>query len=73
MINIEKSIMATKQGFEHSFSAGDFYNKQTQDEHHLKNILDFLPLKPDMKILDLGTGSGYLSFPIAKKYPFYKL
>lgn len=22
-----------------------------------------------MKILDLGTGSGYLSFPIAKKYP----
>ena len=22
-----------------------------------------------MKILDLGTGSGYLSFPIAQKYP----
>lgn len=41
MINIEKSIMATKQGFEHSFSAGDFYNKQTQDERHLKNILIF--------------------------------
>lgn len=69
MMNIEKSIMATKQGFEHSFSAGDFYNKQTQDENHLKNILDFLPLKAGMKILDLGTGSGYLSFPIAKKYP----
>ena len=69
MINIENSIMATKQGFEHSFSSGDFYNKQTQDEHHLKNILDFLPLETDMKILDLGTGSGYLSFPIAKKYP----
>ena len=61
--------MATKQGFEHSFSAGDFYNKQTQDERHLKNIVDFLPLRADMKILDLGTGSGYLSFPIAKKYP----
>lgn len=69
MLNIEKSIMATKQGFEHSFSAGDFYNKQTQDERHLKNIVDFLPLRADMKILDLGTGSGYLSFPIAKKYP----
>lgn len=60
--------MATKQGFEYSFSSGDFYNKQTQDEQHLKNILDFLPINADMKILDLGTGSGYLSFPIAKKY-----
>ena len=68
-MDIEDSIMATKQGFEHSFSSGDFYNKQTQDEHHLNNILDFLPLKAEMKILDLGTGSGYLSFPIAQKYP----
>lgn len=32
-------------------------------------ILDFLPVKTGMKILDLGTGSGYLSFAIAKKYP----
>ena len=69
MTDIENSIVATKQGFENSFSSGDFYNKQTQDEHHLKNILDFLPLKADMKILDLGAGSGYLSFPIAKKNP----
>ncbi|MCI9372137.1 MAG: methyltransferase [Lachnospiraceae bacterium] len=38
-------------------------------QHHLNNILDFLPLKADMKILDLGTGSGYLSFPVAQKYP----
>ena len=68
-MDIENSIMATKQGFEDSFSSGDYYNKQTQDEHHLKNILDFLPFYADMKILDLGTGSGYLSFPIAKKYP----
>ena len=69
IMNIENSIMATKQGFEDSFNSGDYYNKQTQDGHHLKNILDFLPFKADMKILDLGTGSGYLSFPIAKKYP----
>ncbi len=68
-MDIENSIMATKQGFEHSFSSGDFYNKQTQDGHHLKKILDFLPFEAGMKILDLGTGSGYLSFPIAKKYP----
>ena len=68
MVDIENSIMATKQGFENSFSSGDFYNRQTQDEEHLKRILEFLPFKGDMKILDLGTGSGYLSFPIAKKY-----
>lgn len=69
MRNIENSIMSTRQGFENSFSTGDFYNKQTQDEQHLKKILEFLPFKADMKILDLGVGSGYLSFPIAKKYP----
>lgn len=68
-MDIENSIKATRQGFENSFSTGDFYNKQTQDEQHLKRILEFLPVKTDMKILDLGTGSGYLSFPIAKKYP----
>ena len=68
-MDIENSIKATKQGFEDSFSSGDFYNKQTQDEQHLKRILEFLPFKTDMKILDLGTGSGYLSFAIAKQYP----
>lgn len=68
-MDIENSIMATKQGFEKSFSSENFYNKQTQDEQHLKKILEFLPFKADMKILDLGVGSGYLSFPIAKKYP----
>lgn len=68
-MDIQNSIMATRQGFENSFSSGDFYNKQTQNEQHLKRILEFLPFKTDIKILDLGTGSGYLSFPIAKKYP----
>lgn len=67
-MNIDKSISATKQGFEDSFSSGSFYNKQTQDKQHLKKIIEFLPLKSGMKILDLGTGNGYLSFPIAKKY-----
>ena len=67
-MNIKESIIATKQGFEESFATGEFYNKQTQDEQHLNAILDFLPIQSGMKILDLGTGSGYLSFPIAKKY-----
>ena len=67
-MNIEKSIYATKNGFEESFEKGDFYNKQTQDEQHLKAILEFLPIRSGMRILDLGTGSGYLSFAIAQRY-----
>lgn len=68
-MDTEKSIEAAKQGFEESFSKGDFYNKQTQDNVHLSAIIDFLPIKSGMKLLDLGTGSGYLSFAIAEKYP----
>ncbi len=68
-MGIEKSISATKQAFENSFSSAEFYNKQTQDKKHLKAILEFLPIKSGMKILDLGTGSGYLSFAIAEKFP----
>lgn len=68
-MDIKESIIETKKGFEDSFATQDFYNKQTQDIQHLNAILDFLPIKSGMKILDLGTGSGYLSFAIAKKYP----
>lgn len=69
MTDTEKSIALTRHGFEESFSSGEFYNKQTQDEGHLSAILEFLPIKPKMSILDLGTGSGYLSFAVAEKYP----
>lgn len=69
MDNMKDSINATRKGFEESFASGEFYNKQTQDEKHLSDILEFLPIKDGMKILDLGTGSGYLAFPIAKGNP----
>lgn len=67
-MNQQDSIKATKEGFEESFLQGDFYNKQTQDQQHLESIISFLPIKSGMKILDLGVGSGFLSFAIAKKY-----
>lgn len=63
----EDSIAAAKQGFEASFEEAQYYNKQTQDEKHLLAILEAIDVKPGMKILDLGCGSGYLTFPIAQK------
>lgn len=67
--HIEDSINKTREGFEESFQAETFYNNQTQDEKHLKLILDFLEVRPGRKILDLGTGTGYLAFPLANQYP----
>ena len=63
------SIEATKNCFEESFKETTFYNKQTQDESHLRDILNFIQIKPRMKVLDLGCGSGYLTFPMAKENP----
>ena len=63
------SIDSTRRGFEESFSVGTFYNRQTQDAEHLDEILSFVHFKKGMKILDLGTGSGYLAFRIAKDNP----
>lgn len=64
-----ESIEATKKGFEASFAESEYYNKQTQDSKHLNDILSTINIKPGMKILDLGCGSGYLTFPIAERNP----
>lgn len=65
MNNIEKA----KHSFEASFASGTFYNRQTQDKQHLSRILNALEPTDNKKILDLGTGSGYLAFAIAKSSP----
>lgn len=66
---VEDSIKDTKEGFEKSFLEGNLYNRQTQDRNHLNKILECLHIKSGDRILDLGTGSGYLAFEIAQKYP----
>lgn len=65
MDNIEKA----RQSFETSFSEAKLYNRQTQDTEHLNRILSALAIQEGDKILDLGTGSGYLAFAIAQQHP----
>ena len=69
IMDIKESINDTRKGFEESFATGDFYNRQTQDSKHLEKILGIVRISDGMRILDLGTGRGYLSFPIAKNNP----
>jgi ubiquinone/menaquinone biosynthesis C-methylase UbiE len=68
-MDIKASITDTRNSFEESFASGEFYNRQTQNEEHLERILAFINVREGMRILDLGCGSGYLSFPIAGNNP----
>ena len=68
-MDIRENINDTRKGFEELFAAGDFYNRQTQDSEHLEKITEFVKIVEGMRVLDLGTGSGYLSFPLAKDNP----
>lgn len=69
IMDIRENINDTQKGFEELFAAGDFYNRQTQDSEHLEKITEFVKIVEGMRVLDLGTGSGYLSFPLAKDNP----
>lgn len=68
-IDVKESIERARKGFEKTFAEGAFYNRQTQDDGHLQRILSFVGIKDGMKILDLGAGSGYISFPMARNNP----
>lgn len=72
-MNEYDSISKTRQSFEEGFTepeARKFYNSQTQDEEHLNRILSVLATRKGGRILDLGCGSGYLSFPLAAQNPY---
>ncbi len=68
-MDIKQSIDSTRREFEKSFAENKYYNSQTQDDKHLELILKGLRIDNCYKVLDIGTGSGYLAFPIASRYP----
>lgn len=66
---MESRIDTTKKWFDEFFSNRDEYNLQTQDEKHLDAIICALEIcNSECRVLDIGTGTGYLSFEIAKRY-----
>lgn len=67
-MSISEDIKSAKKGFEASFLEKDFYEKQTTDDSHLKLLVDMMEVKKNDKILDLGTGTGYIAFPLAEQY-----
>lgn len=68
-MDIKQSIKITREAFEKGFAESKYYNSQSQDDNQLELILKSLNIKSGAKILDLGTGSGYLAFAIAQKNP----
>lgn len=61
-------IEETKRGFEESFAQGSFYERQTRDDDHLRLLLELSDGENVHRILDLGTGTGYLALPMAKRW-----
>lgn len=67
------SVLKTKQEFERCFKEGRFYDRQTSDDKHLEAILDSLQMKDSTRILDIGTGNGYLAYPIGARNPYVEV
>lgn len=63
----EKAIVekAKKQFDKDFFTEG--YTNIISDDEHLKDMINFIDLKQGGNYLDLGTGSGYVAFNLAKQ------
>lgn len=64
-MKVQEIIEKARKGFDEDFAKKNYMEKRTADNEHLKAILNIINITSKSKILDLGTGSGYLAFPIA--------
>ena len=66
-------IVDARNGFDDDFAKENYMEERTGDNEHLEKVINNLNISTQSKILDLGTGSGYLAFPIAKNIMIVKL
>ncbi|MBQ2980967.1 MAG: class I SAM-dependent methyltransferase [Lachnospiraceae bacterium] len=45
------------------------YANIIKDDNHLLEIMDLIEESNYRRILDIGTGTGYLAFPLAERFP----
>ena len=61
-------IEKAKNSFNNALSV-PAYTDMLKDDEHLKSIINSLRIKTNGSVLDLGTGTGYIAFPLAKLFP----
>ena len=64
----ENQVEKAKRSFE-TILLNDKYSNIIKDDEHLQLLLSMLSLKAGDTILDVGTGAGYLAFPLAEFHP----
>lgn len=64
----ETQVEKAKESFE-TILLNDKYSNIIKDDQHLQLLLSMLSLEKGDTILDVGTGAGYLAFPLAKSHP----
>lgn len=68
MMKKEEIIKTVRKSFDTAFTEKKYYEKQTKDDTQLNKILNSLIINKNSKVLDLGTGGGYLAFEIARRH-----
>lgn len=63
-----ENVKQAKESF-NSILGNKKYAGIIKDDNHLSLLLDFVNGGKYKKILDIGTGTGYLAFPLAEQFP----